>query len=83
MLLTDHAISPYLSIDYWLALGLHYSLAVRRIVMQLVITALAVLAGLFFSFAISLLVEELIFGKIFGFFFAHPAPVPAKSTAKR
>jgi len=51
--------------------------------MQLVITALAVLAGLFFSFAISLLVEELIFGKIFGFFFAHAAAVSAKSGTKR
>jgi hypothetical protein len=46
--------------------------------MQLVITALAVLAGLFFSFAISLLVEELIFGKILGLFFAHPAAVSVK-----
>jgi hypothetical protein len=55
----------------------------QEVVMQLVITALAVLAGLFFSFAISLLVEELIFGKIFGFFFAHAAAVQVKSGQKR
>ncbi len=51
--------------------------------MQLVITALAVLAGLFFSFAVSLLVEELIFGKIFGWFLAHAAAVSAKQPARQ
>jgi hypothetical protein len=51
--------------------------------MQLIITALAVLAGLFFSFAVSLLVEELIFGKIFRLFFAHAAAVSVKSAVKR
>ena len=51
--------------------------------MQLVITALAVLAGLLFSFAVSLLVEELIFGKVFGFFFAHAAAVAARAEHKR
>ncbi len=54
-----------------------------EIVMQLVITALAVLAGLFFSFAVSLLVEELIFGKIFRLFFAHAAAVSQKSAVKQ
>jgi len=38
-----------------------------------------VLGGLLFSFAISLLVEELIFGKIFRAFFAHAAAVSAKA----
>jgi hypothetical protein len=47
--------------------------------MQLVITALAVLGGLLFSFGVSLLVEELIFGKIFRVFFAHAAAVSAKA----
>jgi hypothetical protein len=47
--------------------------------MQLAITALAVLGGLLFSFAISLLVEELIFGKIFRAFFAHAAAVSTKA----
>jgi hypothetical protein len=47
--------------------------------MQLAITALAVLGGLLFSFAISLLVEELIFGKIFRVFFAHAAAASAKT----
>ena len=56
--------------------------ASKEDVMQLAITALAVLGGLFFSFAISLLVEELIFGKIFRAFFAHAATVSA-AKAKR
>ncbi len=51
--------------------------------MQLVITALAVLGGLLFSFAVSLLVEELIFGKIFRLFFAHASAVSAKTAAKQ
>ena len=55
----------------------------KEVAMQLVITALAVLAGLFFSFAVSLLVEELIFGKIFRLFFAHAAAVSMKNAAKR
>ena len=50
--------------------------------MQLVITALAVLGGLLFSFAISLMVEELIFGKVFRIFFARPAAVPVKTGQK-
>ena len=51
--------------------------------MQLVITALAVLGGLLFSFSVSLLVEELIFGKIFRLFFAHAAAVAVKSDHNR
>jgi uncharacterized membrane protein (UPF0136 family) len=51
--------------------------------MQLAITALAVIGGLIFSFAISLLVEELIFGKVFGLFFAHAAAVRLKAEQKR
>ena len=37
--------------------------------MQLVMTALAVTAGMVFSLAIALLVEELIFGKVLRVFF--------------
>lgn len=51
--------------------------------MQLAITAMAVMGGLLFSFAISLLVEELIFGKVFGLFFAHAAAVRVKTEQKR
>jgi hypothetical protein len=51
--------------------------------MQLAITALAVIGGLIFSFAISLLVEELIFGRVFGLFFAHAAAIRVKSEQKR
>ena len=50
--------------------------------MQLVITALAVIAGLVFSLAIALLVEELIFAKVFRLLFA-PQAVPVKSGQKR
>jgi len=35
--------------------------------MQLVMTALAVIAGMAFSLAIAISVEELVFGKVFGF----------------
>ena len=49
--------------------------------MQLVITAIAAIAGLVFSIAIALLVEELIFGKVFRLFFA-PQPQPVKAELK-
>lgn len=35
--------------------------------MQLFMTALAVVAGMTFSLAIAISVEELVFGKVFGF----------------
>jgi hypothetical protein len=41
--------------------------------MQLAITALAVIAGLVFSVAIALLVEEFIFGEVFRLFLAPRA----------
>ena len=41
--------------------------------MQLIIAAMAVVAGLVFSIAIALLVEELIFGQVFRLFFARQA----------
>jgi hypothetical protein len=37
--------------------------------MQLAITAIAVIAGMVFSLAIALLVEEFIFGEVFRLFF--------------
>ena len=46
--------------------------------MQLVMTTLAVIAGLVFSIAISLLVEEFIFGQIFRLFFTAAKPSPAR-----
>jgi hypothetical protein len=39
--------------------------------MQLAITAIAVIAGMVFSLAVALLVEELIFGKVFRLLFAR------------
>jgi len=51
--------------------------------MQLLMTAMAIIAGLVFSFAISLLVEELIFGKVFRLFFAQQAVARVKAEQKR
>jgi len=51
--------------------------------MQMVITAIAVLAGLVFSLAIALLVEELIFGKVFRLFFVRQAALRIKSEQGR
>ena len=41
--------------------------------MELVITAIAIIAGMAFSLAVALLVEELIFGKVFCLIFARQA----------
>ena len=46
--------------------------------MQQVITFLAVVAGLVFSLAVALVVEELIFGQVFRLFFT-PQPARAKA----
>lgn len=43
--------------------------------MQLVITAIAVTAGIVFSFAAALLVEELIFGQVFRLFAQQTARI--------
>ena len=50
--------------------------------MQLAITAMAVTAGMVFSLAIALLVEELIFGKVFRLVFIRQA-VRVKSGQRR
>lgn len=39
--------------------------------MQLFMTLLAVIAGMAFSLAIAIFVEELVFGKVFGFMTKH------------
>jgi len=41
--------------------------------MQLAITAIAVIAGIVFSLAVALLVEEFIFGEVFRLFAARQA----------
>ena len=41
--------------------------------MQLAITAIAIIAGMAFSLAVALLVEELIFGKVSRLIFARQA----------
>ena len=50
--------------------------------MQLVITVIAATAGLVFSVAVALFVEELIFGKVFRLFFT-PQPQVVKSEFRR
>ncbi|MGA2417077.1 MAG: hypothetical protein ABSF59_21695 [Candidatus Sulfotelmatobacter sp.] len=42
--------------------------------MQMLITFMAVVAGLIFSVAVALLAEELIFGQVFRLFFAQRSP---------
>jgi hypothetical protein len=54
--------------------------------MQMVITLMAVVAGLIFSLAVALLAEELIFGQVFRLFFVRnsvPQTVPVKDGRKR
>ena len=47
--------------------------------MQMVITFMAVVAGLIFSVAVALLAEEFIFGQVFRLFFVQqPAQQPAR-----
>lgn len=47
--------------------------------MQLAITAIAVMAGMVFSLAVALLVEEFIFGEVFRLLFLRQARVKATS----
>jgi hypothetical protein len=51
--------------------------------MQMAITFMAVVAGLVFSIAIALVVEELIFGQVFRLFFTPPQPVRVKAVQQR
>ena len=53
--------------------------------MQMVITFMAVVAGLIFSVAVALLAEELIFGQVFRLFFvtARAAAVKTGRSAER
>jgi hypothetical protein len=54
--------------------------------MQMVITFMAVVAGLIFSVAVALLAEELIFGQVFRLFFSRqytPQTVPVKTERVR
>jgi hypothetical protein len=45
-------------------------------IMELVFTTVAVIGGMTFSLAVAILVEELIFGKVLGVFFAPREPQP-------
>lgn len=51
-------------------------------VMQMAITFMAVVAGLVFSVAVALVVEEFIFGQVFRVFFS-PLPVRIKAEQRR
>ncbi len=50
--------------------------------MQQLMTFMAVIAGLVFSVAVALAIEELIFGKVFQLFFT-PAQVRVRAEQKR
>lgn len=50
--------------------------------MQIVITFMAVVAGLVLSLAVALVAEELIFGQVMRLFFVRALPV-AKASRKR
>jgi hypothetical protein len=50
--------------------------------METLMTAITVTAGMAFSLAVAILVEEWIFGKVFGLFFSQPAQ-PVKSEQER
>jgi hypothetical protein len=50
--------------------------------MDTAITAVTVVAGLIFSIAVGILVEEVIFGEIFRLFFAEPAVARVRSWTK-
>ena len=50
--------------------------------MQQLITFMAVVAGLVFSVAVALVVEEMIFGQVFRIFF-KPQPVAARVETQR
>ena len=49
----------------------HLCPAVIQDAMQMLMTGLTVIAGMVFSLSIAILTEELIFGKVFGLFFAR------------
>ena len=55
---------------------------VKEGIMQMVITFMAVVAGLIFSVAVALLAEEFIFGQVFRLFFVRQT-VPGKTGQKR
>jgi len=50
--------------------------------MQLFMTGIAIVVGLVFSFAVALLVEEVIFGKVLRVLFTRPAAIQVKSAQK-
>jgi hypothetical protein len=47
--------------------------------MQMLMTFIAVVAGLIFSIAVALVAEEMIFGQVFRLFFARPDAQPSPS----
>jgi hypothetical protein len=50
--------------------------------MQMLMTFMAVVAGMIFSLAVALLAEELIFGQVFRLFFAQGKLAPQSATIK-
>jgi hypothetical protein len=51
--------------------------------MQMLMTFMAVVAGMIFSLAVALLAEELIFGQVFRLFFAQAKLAPQTASVKQ
>jgi hypothetical protein len=64
-------------------LGLNFQIELlQEGFMQMLITFMAVVAGLIFSVAVALLAEELIFGQVFRLFFSQqPVRINVRQTA--
>ena len=71
-----------LSIAYLLVATVHFYTANGGTHMQQLMTFISVVAGLVFSVAVALAIEELIFGKVFQLFFT-PVPVRVRADQKR
>jgi len=69
-----------LSIGYPLVATVHFHTPNGGTHMQQLMTFISVVAGLVFSVAVALAIEELIFGKVFQLFFT---PVPVRVQAER
>lgn len=79
----EYHLNHYPSIAYLAAYGLPFHFSYEgRTHMQLIITFMAVVAGLVFSVAVALLVEEMIFGQVFRMFFT-PQPVRVRAERQR
>jgi hypothetical protein len=73
---------PIRNLSIGLPSAIWFGVRAQEHTMQTLMTAITVTAGMAFSLAIAILVEEWIFGKVFGLFFVRQA-VPVKSATER